>query len=92
MHEHRAGWGDRIDSRRSERRSRANTCWLKATKPYTNVATIKGGGEEKPSNKVEVKVEERKEFTIHKEQRIQGEASYTTDETVVAGRENGRIS
>jgi len=43
-----------------------------ADKPeYTNVATIEGGGKEKPSNKVVVEVEEP-DFTIEKLQRISG--------------------
>ena len=43
--------------------------------PYVNVATIEGGGKEKPSEKVEVEVEP--EFTVIKEQRLKGEANYT---------------
>ena len=38
---------------------------------YTNVATIEGGGKEKPSNKVVVEVEEP-DFSIEKLQRISG--------------------
>ncbi|HTY97807.1 MAG TPA: hypothetical protein VMB91_12250 [Solirubrobacteraceae bacterium] len=45
---------------------------VSADKPeYTNVATIEGGGKEKPSNKVVVEVEEP-DFTIEKLQRISG--------------------
>ena len=47
-----------------------------ADKPsYANVAAITGGGKEKPSEEVEVEV--KGPFTIVKEQRIQGEASFT---------------
>ena len=45
---------------------------VSADKPeYTNVATIEGGGKEKPSNKVVVEVEEPN-FSIEKLQRISG--------------------
>ena len=43
--------------------------------PYVNVATIEGGGKEKPSEKVEVEIEP--EFTVIKESRLKGQANYT---------------
>ena len=52
---------------------------VSADKPeYTNVATIEGGGKEKPSNKVVVEVEEP-DFSIRKEQRIGNSGTYTTE-------------
>ena len=44
---------------------------------YKNVAIVKGGEKEKETPPVEVEVGEPK-FEIHKEQRIQGEGSFTT--------------
>ena len=66
----------------SEQASRANTCWSKAMGLiYTNVATIEGGGKEKETPPVEVEVE-HPSFSIHKEQRIAGEAGFTTAKLV----------
>ena len=53
-----------------------------ADKPvYTNVATIEGGGKEKETPPVEVEVEEPG-FSIHKEQKIAGEGSFTAAKLV----------
>ena len=49
--------------------------------PYKNQASIKAGEIEKPSNTVEVTIK-KPNFEVIKEQRIKGEASYTTAETV----------
>ena len=58
--------------------------------PYKNTASISGGGKEKTSNTVEVE-KLITTFTIHKEQRIQGEAAFTTGGTDLRSREEGRI-
>ena len=60
--------------------SKSYTCGHTLSKndpnPYVNVATIEGGGKEKPSDKVEVEIEP--EFTVIEEQRLKGQANYTT--------------
>ncbi len=45
---------------------------------YTNAATVKGGEKEKETPPVEVEVKETHGFEIKKEQRIAGEAGFTT--------------
>jgi uncharacterized repeat protein (TIGR01451 family) len=47
---------------------------------YKNVAIAKAGEKEKPSEEPEVELKEIRGFEIHKEQRIEGEPTFTTSE------------
>ena len=81
MHEHPAVRETSLKAGESE----SFTCehvLTAADKPvYTNVASIEGGGKEEKTPPVEVEVEEPG-FSIHKEQRIAGEAGFTSAKLV----------